>query len=74
MQDVMKYSRLMWWEWRKAGEPEDPAHPARQRMIEAKQMLRKEQRLEAAKQRNARVEDIMSADNSSILQTYQQPA
>ena len=35
MQDAMKNSRLMWWEWRKAGEPEDVGHPARKRMIEA---------------------------------------
>ena len=65
IQDAMKHSRLVWWEWRKAGEPENQDHPARQRMIEAKQLLRKEQRLEAAKQRNARIEDIMSSDNSS---------
>ena len=65
IQDAMKHSRLMWWEWRKAGEPENQDHPARQRMKQAKQLLRKEQRLEAAKQRNARIEDIMSSDNSS---------
>ena len=29
MQEGMKHSRLMWWEWRKAGEPEDPTHPLR---------------------------------------------
>ena len=65
MQDAMKNSRLMWWEWRKAGEPEDVGHPARKRMIEAKQTLRKVQRLESAKQRNTRVEEIMSSDGSS---------
>ena len=65
MQIAMKHSRLMWWEWRKAGEPEDPGNPNRQRMRSAKTMLRKEQRIEAAIQRNDRVEDIMSADNNS---------
>ena len=65
MQDAMKNSQLMWWEWRKAGEPEDVGHPARKRMIEAKQTLRKVQRLESAKQRNTRVEEIMSSDGSS---------
>ena len=65
MQDAMKNSRLMWWEWCKAGEPEDLGHPARKRMIEAKQTLRKVQRLELAKQRNTRVEEIMSSDGSS---------
>ena len=61
----MKYSKLMWWEWRKAGEPGNIEDPSRRRMIEAKQQLRKEQRLEEAKQRNARIEDIMHSDNSS---------
>ena len=62
MQDAMKRSRLIWWELRNAGEREDPGHPARKRMIVAKQTLRKVQRLEPAKQRNARVEDILSSD------------
>ena len=65
MQDAMKHSRLMWWEWRKAGEPEDPGDPARKKMVETKRTLRKVQRLESAKQRKARVEDIISSDASS---------
>lgn len=28
MQDAVKNSRLMWWEWRKAGEPVEPEDPA----------------------------------------------
>ena len=55
----------MWWEWRKAGEPEDLRDPTRQRMLEARVTLRKVQRLEAAIHRNDRVEDIMTSDNSS---------
>ena len=43
MQEAMKHSRLMWLEWRKTGEPEDPTHHLRKRMIEAKQRLRKSQ-------------------------------
>ena len=65
MKDAMKNSRLMWWEWRKAGEPEDLRDPTRQRMLEARVTLRKVQRLEAAIHRNDRVEDIMTSDNSS---------
>ena len=61
----MKHSKLMWWEWRKAGEPGNIEDPSRRRMIETKQQLRKEQRLEEAKQRNAKIEDIMRSDNSS---------
>ena len=56
----MKNSHLMWRKWCKAGEPEDLGDPARKRMIEAKQMLRKKQQLEPAKQRNARKEGFMS--------------
>ena len=65
MQDAIEHSRLMWWEWRKAGEPEDPRDPARKRVVEAKRTLRKVQRLESAKQRRARIEDIISSDASS---------
>ena len=40
MKDSMKNSRLMWSEWRKAGEPEDLRDPTRQRMLEARVTLR----------------------------------
>ena len=65
MQDAMKNSRLMWWEWRKAGEPDVLGDPTWQRMLGSRVTLRKVQRLEAAIQRNDRVEDIMTSDNSS---------
>ena len=65
MQDAMKNSCLMWWEWRKAGKLDDLGDPTQQRMLEARVALRKVQRLEAAIQRNDRVEDIMTSDNSS---------
>ncbi|MEW8547951.1 MAG: reverse transcriptase family protein, partial [Candidatus Thiodiazotropha sp.] len=64
IQAAMKNCRLVWWEWRKAGESRNPEDPAYQKMNTAKKMLRKEQRLEAAKQRNAKIEDIMSAGNN----------
>ena len=63
----MKICRLVWCEWRKACESRNPEDPAYQKMTTAKRVLRKEQGLDAVKQRNAREEDIMSSGNDLRL-------
>ena len=62
---AVKNSRLAWWEWRKAGAPQNSSDPYVQQMKEAKKSLRKEQRREAARIRNQKVEYIIGTENNS---------
>ena len=64
---AVKKCRLNWWEWRKAGSPQDPADPYVHQMRESKRLLRKEQRRESAKLRTQKVERIMNAENDSKM-------
>ena len=63
--EAVKRSRLAWWEWKKAGAPQDRSDPYVQGMREAKKALRKEQRREAASLRNQKVERNMNAENDT---------
>ena len=62
---AVKESRLAWWEWKKAGAPSERSDPYVQEMRKAKKNIRKEQRLEAARQRNKKVESIMDSSNDT---------
>ena len=62
--EAVKASRMLWWEWRKSGTPEDPSADSVQKM---EQCLGKEQRQEAAKMRREKVEEIMTAQNDSKM-------
>ena len=65
IQEAVKKSRLAWWEWKKDGSPSDLLTASVQRMRDAKKGLRREQRREAARRRDAKIEAIMSAGNDS---------
>ena len=56
----MKESRLAWWEWKKAGAPSERFDPYVQEMRKAKKNIRKEQRLEAARQRKLKALSVDS--------------
>ena len=58
-----KQSKLKWWEWKKAGASRDPTAANYTRMREAKRCLRREQRREAARGRDQKIESIMIAEN-----------
>ena len=55
---------MEWSEWRKAGSPRDPGNNHCVRMREARRCLRKEQRREAAKRRDEKIEKIMNAEHN----------
>ena len=69
MQDALQNSCPMWWKLHKAGEQGDFGDSTWQRMLETRMTLRKDQRLEAAIQRNDRVTHVMTSDDSSISST-----
>ena len=61
--DAIKKSRLVWWDWRKAGSPTDPEHPTVECRKRTEKALAKEQRQEAANKRTEKVEEIMNSRN-----------
>ena len=61
----MKDCRLKWWEWPKAGGSHEPGNVHYDNMTKARKLLRREQRQEAARSRNQKVEEIMSSENDS---------
>ena len=63
--NAVKKCGLEWWEWRKAGSQRDLDNDHYSRMKEAKRCLRSEQRREAAKRRDEKIETIMNAENDS---------
>ncbi|MEW8547538.1 MAG: reverse transcriptase family protein [Candidatus Thiodiazotropha sp.] len=65
IQEAVKKCRLVWWDWKKDGSPNDPQAISSQRMREAKKCLRREQRREMARRRDLKVESIMAAGNDS---------
>ena len=54
---------LKWWEWRKAGGGHEPGNVHYKNMTNARKLLRREQRQEAARSRNKKVEEIMLSQN-----------
>ena len=61
----MRDCRLKWWEWRKAGEGYERGNVHYDNMTKARKLLRREQKQEAARSRNQKVEEIMSSQNDS---------
>ena len=61
--EAVKYYRLTWWEWKKAGASRNPTDPDFIKMRKANKNKRKEQRREAAKRRDLQIESIMDAEN-----------
>ena len=56
---------MEWWEWKKAGSPQNRENDHFMRMKEARRCLRSEQRREAARRRDTKIESIMNAENDS---------
>ena len=65
MYRAVRDCRLKWWEWRKAGGGHEPGNVHYDNMTKARKLLRREQRQEAARSRNQKVEEIMSSQNDS---------
>ena len=65
IQEAVKNCRLVWWEWKKDGSPDDPQADSSQQMRKAKKRLRSEQRRAAAQRRDTKIESIMAAGNDS---------
>ena len=63
--NALKRCRLEWFEWKKVGAPRDRTNEHYARMREARRCLRSEQRREAAKRRDEKIENIMDAENNS---------
>ena len=63
--NAIKRCRLEWFEWKKVGAPRDRTNEHYARMREARRCLRSEQRREAAKRRDEKIEKIMDAENNS---------
>ena len=61
--EAVKYCRLTWWEWKKAGASRNPTDPDFIKMRKANKNIRKEQRREAARRRDLQIESIMAAEN-----------
>ena len=59
---AIRNNRLAWWEWKKAGAPQDSSNQYVLQRKAAKKCLRKEQRKEAANLRRQQVEWIMDAE------------
>ena len=62
---AVRECRLKWWEWQKAGGGHEPGNVHYDNMMKARKLLRREQRQEAARSRNQKVEEIMSSQNDS---------
>ena len=63
--NAIKRCRMEWWEWKKAGSPQNRENDHFMRMKEARRCLRSEQRREAARRRDTKIESIMNAENDS---------